>query len=151
MLIRWSNEDPVSEKEIDRNNAVYALQHNRNPFIDYPELAGLIWGADSINSFQPDGSGEDTTHTDTSAIMMAISLPTAILYPNPATTQLNLVMPIHSNANIVIYNVIGKAIQNEQMNGYSKIIDLNGLPPGLYFLKMSEQNRTRTYKFTICY
>ena len=43
MLLRWSDEDPVSQKEIDRNNAVYGYQNNRNPFIDHPEYAHMIW------------------------------------------------------------------------------------------------------------
>jgi hypothetical protein len=37
----------VSEKEINRNNVVYEWQGNRNPFIDYPELAEKIWGGDN--------------------------------------------------------------------------------------------------------
>ena len=47
LLLQWAALDPVSQKEIDRNNAVYQLQHNRNPFIDYPELAEKIFGSDS--------------------------------------------------------------------------------------------------------
>ena len=43
MLLRWSDQDPVSQKEIDRNNAVYGYQGNRNPFIDHPEYARMIW------------------------------------------------------------------------------------------------------------
>ena len=43
MLLRWSDEDPVSDKEIARNNAVYGYQNNRNPFIDHPEYARMIW------------------------------------------------------------------------------------------------------------
>ena len=43
MLLRWSDEDPVSQKEIDRNNSVYGYQNNRNPFIDHPEYAHMIW------------------------------------------------------------------------------------------------------------
>lgn len=35
---------PVSEKEINRNNAVYGIQKNRNPFVDYPGLEQYIWG-----------------------------------------------------------------------------------------------------------
>lgn len=45
LLLKWSQQDPVSDKEINRNNAVYKIQGNRNPFIDYPELAEYIWGA----------------------------------------------------------------------------------------------------------
>lgn len=44
-LFSWHNADPVSQKEIDRNNAVYyqSGQNNRNPFVDHPEYAALIW------------------------------------------------------------------------------------------------------------
>ena len=44
MLIEWNNADPVSQKEIDRNDAVYDFQGNRNPFIDHPEYVASIWG-----------------------------------------------------------------------------------------------------------
>ena len=44
MLMRWSKQDPVSDKETNRNNAVYGIQNNRNPFIDYPGLEDYIWG-----------------------------------------------------------------------------------------------------------
>lgn len=44
LLLKWHRQDPVSEKEILRNEAVYKIQNNRNPFIDHPELAEYIWG-----------------------------------------------------------------------------------------------------------
>lgn len=44
LLLKWHRADPVSEKEINRNDAVYQTQNNRNPFIDDPELAEYIWG-----------------------------------------------------------------------------------------------------------
>lgn len=43
MLKQWNALDPVSPKEIDRNNIVYGIQKNRNPFIDHPEWVNLIW------------------------------------------------------------------------------------------------------------
>lgn len=53
LFLRWAKEDPVSQKEINRNNAVYEIQGNRNPFIDYPNLCEYIWD-DSINTaFNP--------------------------------------------------------------------------------------------------
>ncbi len=44
LLLKWSREDPISQKELDRNEAVYLSQGNRNPFIDDPDLAEYIWG-----------------------------------------------------------------------------------------------------------
>ncbi|MEZ9873337.1 endonuclease [Vibrio sp. 10N.261.51.C6] len=44
MLKRWHSEDPVCQKEIDRNKAVHDFQGNRNPFIDHPEFVSQIWG-----------------------------------------------------------------------------------------------------------
>lgn len=43
-LLDWHRNDPVSMKEVDRNQGVYGEQNNRNPFIDYPELVEYIWG-----------------------------------------------------------------------------------------------------------
>jgi len=44
LYLEWSKNDPVSSKEIARNNAIYGIQNNRNPFIDHPEAAEKIWG-----------------------------------------------------------------------------------------------------------
>lgn len=57
MLLKWHREDPVSQKEIDRNNAVYGFQHNRNPYIDFPDLAEYVWGTKTNQVFKLDGSG----------------------------------------------------------------------------------------------
>lgn len=44
LMLQWANQDPVSPKEITRNNVIYTYQNNRNPYIDYPDLANYIWG-----------------------------------------------------------------------------------------------------------
>jgi endonuclease I/chitodextrinase len=43
MLLIWNAQDPVSPREIARNNAIYAQQNNRNPYIDHPEYVQLVW------------------------------------------------------------------------------------------------------------
>lgn len=43
LYLKWSKEDPVSEKEIKRNEEAYKIQKNRNPFIDFPGIENLIW------------------------------------------------------------------------------------------------------------
>lgn len=44
LLKRWHQQDPVSQKEIDRNNAAFLYQGNRNPYVDHPELVFMVWG-----------------------------------------------------------------------------------------------------------
>ena len=48
LLLQWHNNDPVSQKEIDRNNIVYGIQKNRNPFIDHPEWVNSIWSQSPV-------------------------------------------------------------------------------------------------------
>lgn len=43
MLVNWHNADPVSQMELDRNQAAFEFQGNRNPFIDHPEFVEMIW------------------------------------------------------------------------------------------------------------
>ncbi|KQK24562.1 endonuclease I [Chryseobacterium aquaticum] len=45
VLLAWHNQDPVSQAEINRNNASYTFQGNRNPFIDNPNYVNQIWGS----------------------------------------------------------------------------------------------------------
>ena len=70
MLLRWAQQDPVSQKEIDRNNAIYGIQHNRNPFVDFPGLEQYVWGDKNTTPFNPDdfeaggGSEQPVTPND---------------------------------------------------------------------------------------
>ncbi|MBH0012156.1 endonuclease [Pseudoalteromonas sp. NZS100_1] len=43
MLLNWHNSDPVSQMELDRNQAAFEFQGNRNPYIDHPEFVEMIW------------------------------------------------------------------------------------------------------------
>ena len=51
LLLKWHRQDPVSDKELRRQEAVYLIQHNRNPFIDYPEMVEHIWGNHQTTAF----------------------------------------------------------------------------------------------------
>ena len=49
LLLKWHNQDPPSVKEINRNNAIYGYQSNRNPFVDSPQYVHKIWGLKLAN------------------------------------------------------------------------------------------------------
>lgn len=56
LYLQWCKDDPVDEIERTRNEAVYAIQHNRNPFIDFQDLPEYIWGSKKDQAFSIDGS-----------------------------------------------------------------------------------------------
>ena len=68
MLLDWNDNDPVSQKEIDRNNVIYSdYQHNRNPFIDHPEYARMIWDPNwhgGMGGYEKVTSSEEITDGD---------------------------------------------------------------------------------------
>lgn len=53
MLLEWNELDPVDNLEIVRNEECFKFQGNRNPFIDYPDYANLIWGSIDLNIHEP--------------------------------------------------------------------------------------------------
>ena len=74
VYLQWAKEDPVSEKEIIRNNAAYAGQGNRNPFIDSPYAVGAIWDPTHASDYGVKGqytSGEGVNISKTSASMIS--------------------------------------------------------------------------------
>ena len=73
ILLKWNAEDPVSDFERQRNNAVYNIQHNRNPFIDNAYLATVIWGGPAAQNSWPDTFNGGTT-SDTEAPTTPINL-----------------------------------------------------------------------------
>ncbi|RZJ84188.1 MAG: endonuclease I, partial [Chryseobacterium sp.] len=92
LLLQWHAQDPVSQKEIDRNNAVYAIQKNRNPFIDNPSWVTAIWGQ------IPDAAAPQTpnnlTVTQNSAYFTSLSWP-------PSTSTDVIGYKIYQNGTLV--------------------------------------------------
>ena len=120
MLLRWHEEDPVSEKEINRNNAVYGYQGNRNPFVDVPEFANRIW--------DPHWSVDENEYT------MTVSV-----WPNPATSTVN-VKGENLDA-VYMYNAVGQLVVSFEMgDDEQSSIDVNGLNAGIYFLNIIADN-----------
>ncbi|WP_343707235.1 endonuclease [Flavobacterium sp.] len=73
MLLAWHAQDPVSAREIARNNAVYARQNNRNPFIDHPEYVNQIWGGTPSGDTQAPTAPTSLASTSTTATSISLS------------------------------------------------------------------------------
>ncbi len=93
MLLDWVILDPVSQKEIDRNNAVYLIQHNRNPYIDHPEWIFLIWGGNPVNVTSISVSSQTGEYSITTMLgtlqMIADVLPTNATNTNVSWSVIN--------------------------------------------------------------
>ncbi|MBO9583856.1 MAG: endonuclease [Flavobacterium sp.] len=73
MLLAWHAQDPVSAREIARNNAVYARQNNRNPYIDHPEYVNQIWGGTSSTDTQAPTAPTSLASTAKTATSISLS------------------------------------------------------------------------------
>ena len=122
LLLKWHRDDPVSEKETNRNNAIYDIQHNRNPFIDFPELTEHIWG-----------NLQDVPWNSGLTILEQHSKPSIKI------TKYNDGIRIEgaaSNANIEIYSVLGLKVISILNN--RDFISLSHLQRGVYVVKVGE-------------
>lgn len=119
MFMRWSKQDPVDDVEIDRNNAVYEVQGNRNPFVDYPGLEDYVWGdmtdvAFSYDNYAGGGSGGETTK-----VAMPTFSPDAGTYYNSVTVSINC-----ATEGATIYYTTNGADASEQSLVYTGSIEI---------------------------
>ena len=120
LFLKWHREDPVSEKELKRNGAVYNIQHNRNPFIDYPELVEHIWGNRQGVAWYPNTG--ITQNTETSSIKI-ITCSNGIRIEGATP-----------NSKIEIYSVIGQNIYSATLN--HEFISLEQWTRGVYIINI---------------
>ncbi|GGD85570.1 endonuclease [Planktosalinus lacus] len=137
-FLEWNAEDPVNIYEDQRNDYLQAAYSNRNPFIDNPVLATIIWGGPQAE----DRWGLLSTQTVTAFEF--------VMYPNPNADKK---LTIQSNATIesvVIYNINGQIELNIQNPESSKqTIDLNNLREGFYLVNINSNKETSTKKLII--
>lgn len=126
LLLEWAANDTVSQKEIDRNNEIYDIQDNRNPFIDHPEYAQLIWDLSSSIS-------------DVELARPKVFYQNSTLTISEADWQYN---------SIAIYSVSGRMVYQYHLeNEVERIgIDLNN---GLYILDFIGENQRTSIKLLV--
>lgn len=101
MLLRWHRDDSVSTKEINRNDAVYALQDNRNPFIDNPQYVEYIWADKLPAPIAGDATQVDSTsfRANWSSVAAASSYELYVSENETFTTYLDAYSPKVLSAN----------------------------------------------------
>lgn len=141
VLLQWNQLDPVSTKEINRNNAVYQIQNNRNPFIDNPQWVDSIW-----------------TITYTGVLSEYNEEPYFLIYPNPANSQFSIRKSGNKNAaaTVSVFTILGQQIEyheklfflsdpQKNQNGRSSdhTIDCSTWNAGVYYVKIAEAEKTK--------
>ncbi len=133
-LLTWNTLDPSDDFEMNRNNYIYTWQVNRNPFIDYPDLANYIWGAKVGQAWHFNLSTNDFANLKVN------------LYPNPAKKSITI-SGLNEAATIEIYNSIGAKVLDAKFTGETKLnVDF---PSGIYFAKINSENKTVIKKILI--
>ncbi|WP_374451189.1 endonuclease [Cloacibacterium normanense] len=123
LLLKWHQNDPVSQREIDRNNAVYTFQGNRNPFIDHPEFVTLIWKSTLATS--------------------DIEKFSLNLYPNPVQNkEVFFKGNIQGVENVKVYDMNGKLVY-EAVKPFAKTnkLTLKNLPKGNYIITYDNKSQ----------
>ncbi len=141
LLLQWNAEDPVSQYEDNRNTYLQNTsntygQGNRNPFIDNPYLATVIWGGPVAQNRWP-SLNTTTHHTLDQADAVGI-------YPNPSNGY------IYIESDAVIDDIQLISINGQIMMEIKKPVfeqntyTLENLPKGFYFLRLSNEDQSQS-------
>jgi len=145
ILLQWNAEDPVSQYEDNRNDYLGNTsnnygQGNRNPFIDNPYLATVIWGGPVAQNRWP------TIFLETSTFNLANAIS---IYPNPSSNIVNISADITLDE-IDIITINGQVLEQIKNPSFeNNNYPISNLPKGFYFLKLSSGSNSVTKKVLI--
>jgi endonuclease I len=130
LLYKWHLQDPVSDKERARNDSVFIVQNNRNPFIDNPQWVFDIWNCTGVLT--------------TTGVNNVLRLPANAvkIYPNPVintNTTLRLEKGFTQNVTLQVMDIFGRTVQQQQVPAGQTIVEINTkeLNKGMYFIKLN--------------
>ncbi len=127
LFFQWHQLDPVSTKERNRNDSVYVIQHNRNPFVDHPEWVNDIWGPNaSITDFN------------------------FVSYISTTSDAINVyLVNTLDNLNIKLFSIQGQIVYNAVANNSNNIAIPITFNPGVYVLFINNNQNIYTEKIII--
>ena len=145
LFLQWNAEDPVSQIEERRNTYLgdtdnFYSQGNRNPFIDNPYLATLIWGGTPAENKWP-----SLSTTPNFGLFSSVTV-----YPNPTkNNQVNISSDISFDS-IQLLNSNGQLVQEfKNPIAPNHHYTLDNLPQGFFFLKLNAKKQTTTKKVIV--
>jgi len=134
VFLDWNTQDPVSQYEINRNNILNTIQGNRNPFIDNPYLATIIWNGPQATNTWGVLSNNDNYFSD------------IIIYPTITDGVIHITNDQNKKYNYKVYNTLGQLVNT---NSTTNVIDISNNSKGLYFINLESNNQRKTYKIIL--
>jgi len=125
IFLQWNAEDPVSLYEMNRNNILEQWQGNRNPFIDNPYIATLIW------------SGPTAQDNWNLLSITQSTWDTVTVYPTITSDQVYVTNSTGMDIKYEVNSTVGQQVKSGQTTDQ---IDLSTLPSGMYIIRL-EQNQ----------
>ncbi|MEX2349365.1 MAG: endonuclease [Flavobacteriaceae bacterium] len=137
-FLDWNAEDPVSAYEDQRNDYLQTTYSNRNPFIDNPYLATVIWGGVPAEDRWGTLATQDISEFD------------FVMYPNPTVNNTVSISTTTTVDSLVFYDINGRVILNiKNPVTVSNIIEINDIPEGFYLVKISSDSNSSTKKLIV--
>lgn len=140
LCVKWHKLDPPSQFERNRNDAVQAIQGNRNPYIDYPHWVEKIFGPNGVSS-----------SCVASAVRYNRSTLEFSLYPNPVSNGLlNLKTSaiLTEDAVIEVADISGRILISQKVQAMDvPSVNISALSNGMYFLNLIYKDNNNVSSF----
>lgn len=142
LLYKWHVQDPVSQKEISRNDSVFVIQGNRNPYIDHPEWVTTVWSCTGLL--------EATGIND----LLRVSQKAVWIYPNPIvnkTVTVKLEKPFTQTVSLQVIDMTGRVLKHQTISAGQTMIQLqvNELTAGIYSIRINTTKGIMTKTFVV--
>jgi endonuclease I len=129
LFLDWNADDAVSQFEKDRNDAIQNAQGNRNPFIDNPRIATLIWGGPiAEDTWGGVGFSEDKVED-------------IMVYPTPISDGTFFITGLHTSSvsSLELYDISGKIVEriDIQYLNDNQSVHVDDLESGTYILSLT--------------
>lgn len=137
-LLEWHRNDPADDFEMNRNNVIYTWQHNRNPFIDHPELVEYIWGNKKGQIWN-----QKLNTYDKQVVNVRI-------YPNPTRNRISI-SGIKSPTQVTMYSMDGRKVGAHHMgdDGSFNLSSEFGMAKGIYALVLAFDGHVLTKRIIV--
>jgi len=142
LFLQWNADDTVSVYETNRNNILETSQGNRNPFIDNPYLATLIWdGPVAQDKWDMTIGIEENDLNDFFTI-----------YPNPVKDVVNIEFVENdktADSQIYLYSIDGKLLNQWNVDRIDNKLEIKDLDQGVYLIKYNSFESSQTKKIIV--